>query len=324
MDGPQALDALKVTEEAAISASRLAGKGDPTAIDQAGTDAMRRVLATLNIDGRVVIGEGERDEAPMLYIGERVGLGGEGSLPVDIAVDPVEGTTVTAKGLPNAVAVIAMAERDGLLHAPDIYMEKLIVGPPSAGRVDLNWPVAANLKGIATALDRSVDELVVVVLDRPRHEQLIAEVRAAGARIRLIGDGDVIAAIAAAVRGTGVHAVMGTGGAPEGVLAAAALKCLGGEIQGRFVVRNDDERGRLERAGVSSDRVYKTDDLAPGRRLVFAATGITGGDVLNPVRFFSGGARTHSVTMSYSERLVRFLETVHLWDQGARVHVQFR
>lgn len=324
MHGPQALDALRVTEEAAIAASRLAGKGDPAAIDQAGTDAMRRVLGNLRIHGRVVIGEGERDQAPMLYIGEEVGLGGDGALHVDIAVDPVEGTTVTAKGLPNAVSVIAMAERDGLFHAPDTYMEKLIVGPSAAGRVDLNWPVAANLRGIATALDRSIDELVVVILDRPRHEKLIAEVRAAGARVRLIGDGDVIAAIAAAVRGSGVHAVMGTGGAPEGVLAAAALRCLGGEIQGRFIARNEDERHRLDRAGVSLHRVYRTEDLAPGEAIVFAATGITGGDLLNPVRFFRGGARTHSLAMSHAERLVRFLETVHLWDQGARFEVQFR
>jgi len=324
MQGPQALDALRVTEEAAIAASRLAGKGDPAAIDQAGTDAMRRVLGTLRIAGRVVIGEGERDQAPMLYIGEEVGLGGDGALPVDIAVDPVEGTTVTAKGLPNAVSVIAMAEREGLFHAPDTYMEKLIVGPSAAGRVDLTWPVAANLRGIATALERSADELVVVILDRPRHEKLIAEVRAAGVRVRLIGDGDVIAAIAAAVRGSGVHAVMGTGGAPEGVLAAAALRCLGGEIQGRFVARNEDERLRLDRAGVSLQRVYRTEDLAPGESIVFAATGITGGDLLSPVRFFRGGARTHSLAMSYADRLVRFLETVHLWDQGARLEVQFR
>ncbi len=234
MERALVLDTVRVTEQAAIAASRVSGKGDSDLVDQAGVDAMRRVLNELDIDGEIVIGEGERDEAPMLYIGEKVGKAGEGSWPVDIAVDPVEGTGIAARLVSNAVAVIAMSEKDGLFKAPDTYMEKLIVGPPAAGKVDITWPVAANLRSVAMSLDRTVEDLTVVILDRPRHKELLRQVRSAGARVKLIGDGDVIAALAAAVRGTGVHAVMGTGGAPEGVLAAAALKCLGGEIQGRF------------------------------------------------------------------------------------------
>ncbi len=315
-------DAVRVTEQAAIAASRVAGKGDPDLVDQAGVDAMRAVLNELPIDGEIVIGEGERDEAPMLYIGERVGLARAGDWAVDIAVDPVEGTNITARMINNSVAVIAMSERGGLFQAPDTYMEKLIVGPPAKGKVDLTWPVAANLRGVALSLDRAVDDLTVVILDRPRHEELVREVRDAGARVKLIGDGDVIAALATAVRGTGVHAVMGTGGAPEGVLAAAALKCLGGEIHGRFRPRNDDERRRLVAAGASEDRVYRTEDLAPGHDIVFSASGITDGDLLRGVKFFKNGARTHSITMGYRSRLIRFTDSVHLLGDGARVTVQ--
>ena len=209
-----------------------------------------------------------------------MGRGGEGAWPVDIAVDPVEGTGITARMVSNSVAVIALAEKGGLFQAPDTYMEKLIVGPPAAGKVDLTWPVAANLSAIAQSLDRAVEDLTIVILDRPRHEDLLKRVREAGARVKLIGDGDVIAALAAAVRGTNVHAVMGIGGAPEGVLAAAAVKCLGGEIQGRFKPRNDKERERLEAMGASAERVYSTQDLAPGENIVFSATGITDGDIL--------------------------------------------
>ncbi len=316
------LDTVRVTEQAAIAASRVAGKGDPMLVDQAGTDAMRRVLNELDIDGEIVIGEGERDEAPMLYIGERVGLASEGAWEVDIAVDPVEGTNITARMINNSVAVIAMAERGGLFQAPDTYMEKLIVGPPAKGKVDLTWPVAANLRGVALSLDRAVDDLTVVILDRPRHEQLIAEVRDAGARVKLIGDGDVIAALAAAVRGTGVHAVMGIGGAPEGVLAAAALRCLGGEIQGRFKPRNDDERRRLESMGANEERIYRTEDLASGQNIVFGATGITDGDLLRGVKFFKNGARTHSITMGMRSSVIRFTDSVHLLGDGARVTIQ--
>lgn len=322
MERALVLDTVRVTEQAAIAASRAAGKGDSDLVDGAGTDAMRRILNELDIDGEIVIGEGERDEAPMLFIGERVGKGGEGVWPVDIAVDPVEGTDITARMVNNAVAVIALAEKGGLFQAPDTYMEKLIVGPPAAGKVDLTWPVAANLRTIAQSIDRAVEDLTVVILDRPRHAELLKEVREAGARVKLIGDGDVIAALAAAVRGTNVHAVMGIGGAPEGVLAAAALKCLGGEIQGRFRPRNDAERERLETMGASAERVYTTNNLAPGESIVFSATGITDGDILKGVRFFKNGARTHSVTMGYRSRVMRFSDAVHLLGDGARVTVQ--
>ena len=316
------LDTVRVTEQAAIAASRVAGKGESDLVDQAGTDAMRRVLNELEINGEIVIGEGERDEAPMLYIGERVGRGGDDAWDVDIAVDPVEGTGITARMINNAVAVIALAESGGLFQAPDTYMEKLIVGPPAKGKVDLTWPVAANLRGIALSLDRDVDDLTVVILDRERHEKLIREVRDAGARVKLIGDGDVIAALSAAVRGTNVHAVMGTGGAPEGVLAAAALKCLGGEIHGRFRPRNAEEKRRLEEKGGSVDRVYRTEDLAPGKMVVFSASGITDGDLLRGVKFFKNGARTHSITMGYQSRVIRFTDSVHLLGDGARVTIQ--
>jgi fructose-1,6-bisphosphatase II len=316
------LDTVRVTEQAAIAASRVAGKGDEDLVDGAGTDAMRRVLNELDIDGEIVIGEGERDEAPMLYIGERVGRKGANAWPVDIAVDPVEGTGITARMVNNAVAVIALAEKGGLFQAPDMYMEKLIVPPPAAGKVDLRWPVAANLASIAQSLDREVSDLTVVILDRPRHEELLREVRAAGSRVKLIGDGDVIAALSVAIRGTSVHAVFGSGGAPEGVIAAAAMKCLGGEIQGRFVPRNDAERSRLEAMGASADRVYGTADLAPGRHLVFSATGITDGELLRGVKFFRGGARTHSVTMGHYSRVVRFSDAIHLLDRDARVSIQ--
>ncbi len=314
-----ALEIVRVTEQAALAAGRWTGKGDKHMVDEVATEAMRQVLNELPISGTVVIGEGEMDEAPMLYIGEKLGLGGP---EVDIAVDPVEGTNIAAKGLPNAVTVIAISEKGGLFHAPDMYMEKLIVPPPAAGKVGLDWPVEANLKAIALALNRDVEDLVVVVLDRPRHEKLISEIRAAGARVKLIGDGDVIAALAAALRGTGVHAVMGIGGAPEGVLAAAALKALGGEIQARFYPEDEEERARLESMGASAEKIYKTEDLAPGKEIVFAATGITDGDILRGIRYFGGGARTHSLAMGFATKVVRFIDSIHLFDEGARVTVR--
>lgn len=322
MERALVLDTVRVTEQAAIAASRVAGKGDSELVDQAGTDAMRRVLNELDIDGEIVIGEGGRDEAPMLFIGEKVGRGGPGAWPVDIAVDPVEGTGITARLVNNSVAVIAIAEKGGLFQAPDTYMEKLIVGPPAAGRVNLAWPVAANLNTVAQSLDRRIEDLTVVILDRPRHKELLREVREAGARVKLIGDGDVIAALAAAVRNTGVHAVMGIGGAPEGVLAAAALKCLGGEIQGRFRPRNEEEAKRLAAMGVSTEKIYRTEELAPGENIVFSATGITDGDMLKGVRFFKDGARTHTVSMGYKSRVLRFSDAVHLLGDGARVTIQ--
>lgn len=315
-------DTIRMTEHAAIAASRVAGMGDESLVDQAGTEAMRTVLNDLNIDGRIVIGEGERDEAPMLFHGERVGKGQPGGREVDIAVDPVEGTGITAKLVNGAVAVIALAERGGLLNAPDVYMEKLIVGPPATGQVQLGAPAQHNLQAIASSLGRDVNDLTVAILDRSRHEGLVAEVRATGARVKLIGDGDVIAAISAAFKGTNVHAVMGTGGAPEGVLAAAALKCLGGEIQGRFLARKTGEQSRLDAAEIDMGAVYTTERLAPAAHLVFAATGITDGDLLKGVKFFGQGARTHTVSMGLASRVIRFSDGVHLLGDGARVHVQ--
>lgn len=322
MERALVLDIVRVTEQAAIAAGRVVGKGDSDLVDQAGVDAMRRVLNELTIDGEIVIGEGERDEAPMLYIGEKVGLADEGSWKVDIAVDPVEGTGIAARMVNNAVAVIAIAEQGGLFKAPDTYMEKIIVGPPAAGKVNLAWPIAANLQNIAMSLDRAITDLTITILDRPRHEELIQEVREAGARVKLIGDGDVIAALAAAVRGTNVHGVMGIGGAPEGVLAAAALRCLGGEIQGRFKPRNDEERKRLEAMGANDSKIYNTEELAPGKSIVFSATGITDGDLLRGVKFFKDGARTHTISLGYKSRIVRFSDAVHLLAEGARVNIQ--
>ena len=313
------LDIVRVTEAAAIAAARHMGEGDTDRADQAAVTAMREVLAGLPIRGRIVIGEGERDEAPMLYIGEEVG-GGDG-FDVDVAVDPVEGTNLVAKGLPNAIALIATTERGGILHAPDIYMEKLIVPPQAAGKVDLRWSPERNLRVLADALGRQVNDLTVVILDRPRHADLIAAVRRAGARIKLISDGDVAPAISAAISGPGVHAVMGIGGAPEGVLAAAALRCLGGEIQARLWYRNDGERQRAREMGISDpDRIFRTEDLVRGKTLVFAATGITDGDLFRGVRLFGGGVRTHSLVMTATAGRIRFVDSIHIEDR-ARVGV---
>jgi len=275
-------------------------------------DAMRKEMESVDIDGTIVIGEGERDEAPMLYVGEKVGKGG---YPVDIAVDPLEGTNLCATGAPNAIAVLGASEKGGLLHAPDIYMEKLVVGPSSKGKVDINAPVEDNLKVIAKSLDRDVNDLVVIVLDRPRHERLIADIRKAGARIRLIGDGDLSAGISAAVVGTGVHAVMGTGGAPEGVLTAAAMRCLNGEIQAKLVLTKESDRERLKRMGIPDiQRVYHTEDLAPGKSIIFAAAGVTDGALLRGVRFFGDGTRTHTLVMTTVPHQVRFIDTIHAKD----------
>ncbi len=313
-----ALEMVRVTEAAAISSARFMGRGDRHGADQAATEAMRRTLDEVEMAGCIVIGEGERDEAPMLYIGELVGDGKPGQPEIDIAVDPLEGTNLVAKGVGNAITVLAASERGGLLNAPDTYLDKLCVGPVAAGHVDIRDPAAENLNRIAEALGRRVSDLTVVILDRDRHATLIEDVRATGARIKLISDGDLSAAISCAVSGTGVHAVMGTGGAPEGVLTAAALRCLGGEIQARFRFRNDDERAHAERMGVlgaDEERVYTTTDLAPGENLVFSATGVTAGDLLHGVRFFGGGARTHSLVMGYQTKQVRFVDTVHMFDR---------
>ncbi len=250
------LEVLRVVEEAAIASARTMGMGDAKTADHAAVESMRRCLDTIAIHGTIVIGEGERDQAPMLFIGEKVGSAKDqaDALSVDIAVDPLEGTNLCATGAGGAITVLAASERGGLLHAPDCYMEKIVVGPAAKGAVDLEAPVKHNLKAIARRLQRGVDDLVVVVLDRPRHEQLMADIREAGARIRLIGDGDLSAGIAAAVAGTGVHAVMGSGGAPEGVLTAAALRCLNGEIQGRLVVKDDAQKERMQAMGIHDVR----------------------------------------------------------------------
>jgi fructose-1,6-bisphosphatase II len=318
-----ALEMVRVTEAAAIASARFMGRGDNTEADRAATEAMRLTMDEIDMTGTIVIGEGERDEAPMLYIGERVGRPGiaregGGSLPeIDIAVDPLEGTNLVAHGQSNAITVLAASERGGLLHAPDTYFEKLCVGPVVAGKVDIRDAPSDNVRRIAAALGRNVNDITIVILDRPRHEALIEEVREAGARIKLISDGDLSAAISCAVSGTGVHAVMGIGGAPEGVLTAAALRCLGGEIQARFRFRNDEERARALRMGIADDdHVYTTQELASGENLVFAATGVTAGDLLQSVRFFGGGARTHSLVMAYRTQQVRFIDTVHMFDRS--------
>ena len=321
------LEFLRAVEAAAIASARTMGQGDRHNADAVAVKAMRAVMDTVPMDGTIVIGEGERDEAPMLYIGERVGAAQHekaAAYPqVDIAVDPLEGTNLCATGAPNAITVLAASERGGLLHAPDIYMEKIVVGPTCKGAVELDAPVADNLRAIARRLDRDVEDLVVIVLDRPRHEKLIHDIRAVGARIRLIGDGDLSAGISAAVVGTGVHAVMGTGGAPEGVLTAAAMRCLNGQILARLVVSKPEHEERMAKMGIKdSKRIYDTEDLAPGKKIIFACTGVTEGNLLRGVRFFGEGVRTHSLIMTLDERQVRFVDTVHL-EKRPDVKVRF-
>ncbi|WP_022726942.1 class II fructose-bisphosphatase [Fodinicurvata sediminis] len=309
MDRNLALEVVRVTELAALAASKLMGRGDEKAADMQAVNAMRAGLNSMTIDGTVVIGEGERDEAPMLYIGEKVGAGGP---RVDIALDPLEGTTITAKGGPNALTVVAMAEEGGFLNAPDVYMDKIAVGGGlPEDLVDLDATPAENLKELAKAKQMDVDDLVVCILDRPRHSELIAKVREAGARIMLIGDGDVSGVIATSQAESGVDAYMGSGGAPEGVLAAAALRCIGGQFQGRLTFRNDDERARAKRWGITDmDRKYNLDDLAGGE-VMFAATGVTDGSMLRGVRRQPGGAITHSLVMRSKSGTIRFVETRH-------------
>lgn len=310
MDRNLALEVVRVTEAAALSCSVMVGRGDEKQADQLAVNAMRKALNSLDIDGKVVIGEGERDEAPMLYIGERVGSG-KGP-KVDIALDPLEGTTIAANGGTNALAVVAMAQEGGFLNAPDVYMEKIAVGPGlPEGVVDLDAGVAENIRNLAKARQAEMADLLICILDRPRHKDLIAQVRAAGARIMLIGDGDVSGVIATAQPETGVDMYIGTGGAPEGVLAAAALQCIGGQMQGRLVFRNDDEKTRAARMGVTDfSRKYRLDDLAHGD-VMFAATGVTSGAMLKGVRRFAGGAATHSIVMRALTGTVRVIEATH-------------
>jgi fructose-1,6-bisphosphatase II len=310
------LELVRVVEEAAVAAARTMGQGDRDGADLAAVQAMRRAFEDVPIAGTIVIGEGERDEAPMLYIGEPVGAAPTDGAPypeIDIAVDPLEGTNLCATGAANSIAVLAASERGGLLHAPDCYMEKIIAGPACAGVLDIDAPVEDNLKAIARRLDRKVRDLVVMVLDRPRHERLIQDIRTAGARIRLIGDGDLSAGIAAAVRGAGVHVVMGIGGAPEGVLTAAAMRCLYGEMVARLVVDSPELEARMERMGIRDPhRVYRAEGLAPGNQIIIVACGVTTGDLLTGVRFFGNGYRTHSIVMTLAPNKVRFVDTVHM------------
>jgi fructose-1,6-bisphosphatase II len=317
---------LRVVENAAIASARTMGQDDRRLSDQVATEAMRHTMDSIPMRGTIVIGEGERDEAPMLYIGEKVGAefpDGNDVPEVDIAVDPLEGTNLCATGAPGSITVLAASERGGLLNAPDCYMEKIVVGPSCKGAVEMDAPVADNLKNIAKRLDRDVADLVVIVLDRPRHAKLIADIRAAGARIRLIGDGDLSAGIAAAVLGTGVHAVMGSGGAPEGVITAAAIRCLNGYMIGRLVIGKPELEERIARMGIKDkNKIYEAEDLAPGKQLIFAATGVTDGALLKGVRFFGEGTRTSSVTMTLCTAKVRFVDSIHL-ERGPNVKVRF-
>jgi fructose-1,6-bisphosphatase class II len=302
------------------------GKGDRRLADDVATQAMRRTMDNVPMRGTIVIGEGERDEAPMLYIGEKVGAefpDGTEVPDVDIAVDPLEGTNLCATGAPGAITVLAASERSGLLNAPDCYMEKIVVGPSCKNAVELDAPVADTLKNIAKRMERDVEDLVVVVLDRPRHEKLISDIRNAGARIKLIGDGDLSAGIAAAVIGTGVHAVMGSGGAPEGVITAAAIRCLNGYMLGRLVINKPELEERIARMGIKDkNKIYEAEDLAPGKQLIFAATGVTDGSLMRGVRFFGEGIRTSSVILTLRTGKVRFIDSIHL-EKGPDVKVRF-
>jgi fructose-1,6-bisphosphatase II len=310
MERELALEFVRVTEAAALASGRLMGRGDKEAADQAAVDAMRRVFDTVHVTGTVVIGEGEMDEAPMLYIGEKVGTGVDPR--VDIAVDPLEGTNLVSKGLPNALSVVAVAPEGCLLHAPDIYMEKIAVGPRAKGCINLDEPVAVNLKAVARALERDVRDLTAIILDRPRHAKIIAEIRAAGARVKLITDGDVSAAIATAIEDTGVDILFGTGGAPEGVIAAAALKCLGGEMQGRLKPDGEEELRRVHKMGLAdANKLLLLDDLVIGDDIFFAATGITDGDMLRGVRYSGQTAKTHSLVMRGITGTIRNISATH-------------
>jgi fructose-1,6-bisphosphatase class II len=318
---------LRATEKAAIAAARTMGYGDGKRSDLEAVEAMRTEMMKLRMRGRIVIGEGERDKAPMLYVGEELGLENddEGRLrpEIDIAVDPLEGTNLCATGTPNAIAVLAASESGGLMKAPDIYMDKIVVGPTAAPAVDLTAPVEENLKGIADAFGRQVNELTVVVLDRERHQELIREIRDAGARIKLIGDGDLSGGIAAAVRGTGVHVAMGIGGAPEGVLTAAAMRCLNGRMQGRLTPLAKWQEDRLDEMGIEdSGRVYETSELAGGSDIIFSATGVTDGDLLRGVRFFAHGVRVSSLFMSLKTNTVRFVDTIYQ-ESGGELSITF-
>lgn len=303
------MEFVRVTEAAAVASARLMGTGDKIAADQAAVDAMRKAFDRIDISGTVVIGEGEMDEAPMLYIGEHVGAGGP---EVDIAVDPVEGTTLVSKGLPGSIAVMAIAPKGTLLHAPDMYMEKIAVGSRAKGCIDINKSVTENLKNVATAMNRRVEDLVVVILDRERHEKIIHEARSAGARIKLISDGDVSPIVSAGIEGSGVHMLLGVGGAPEGVLGAAAIKCLGGDMQARLWPEGPEDVERAAKMGITDiNKVFTIDDLVKGDEVFFTATAITDSDMLRGVQFFGEGVRTHTISMRLSSGTIRFVDAIH-------------
>ena len=313
MDRTLSLEFARVVEAAALRSGRLLGRGQKDAADGLAVDAMRQAFDSVRISGTVVIGEGEIDEAPMLYIGEHVGAGGP---EVDIAVDPIEGTNLIAKGQNGAIAVMAIAEKGGLLHAPDMYMEKLCVGPRGAGAIDITKSLTENIKNVAAKMERSVEEITLVMLDRERHQGLMKEAREVGARIMLISDGDVNPAMECCIEGSGVHMFVGTGGAPEGVLAAAALKCVGGDMQARLKPETDEEIRRCHEMGITDvNQVLTLDDLVRTDDVIFAATAITRGNLLNPIQYFPGGARTHTIVMRSKTGTVRFLDTVHMDDK---------
>ena len=317
MERELALEFVRVTEAAALATGRLMGRGDKNAADEAAVEAMRRTFDTVSVDGVVVIGEGEMDEAPMLYIGEKVGIG----VPpkVDVAVDPLEGTNLVAKGIPNAISVLAVAPRDSLLHAPDIYMSKIAVGPKAKGCIDLDAPVKENITAVAKALGKKIEDMVATILDRERHQDIIDELRRLGVRVKLISDGDVSAAISTAIERTGVDILFGIGGAPEGVLAAAALQCLGGEMQARLMPEGDQERDRIIQMGLKDPKqLLLMKDLIKGDDVIFSATGITDGDFLLGVRYAGNVATTHSVVMRGLTGTVRFIKATHRLDLKPR------
>ena len=309
MNRQLSMEFVRVTEQAALRSGRLMGKGDKEGADQLAVDGMHAEFAKTPITGTVVIGEGEMDEAPMLYIGEKVGMGGE---EVDIAVGPLEGTNLVAKGQNGAIAVLAIAPKGCLLHAPDMYMEKLCVGPRGKGLIDIDKPVTENLAALAKGMDREISDLTVVILDRERHEKIIRECRQAGARIRLITDGDVAPAVECGIEGSGIHMVIGSGGAPEGVLAAVGLKCLGGDMQARLLPQNKEEITRMHEMGIDDpSRVLTLDDLVSGDDCIFAATAVTDCNLMRGVQYFGGGCRTQTMLLRYKTGTVRFIDTIH-------------
>lgn len=312
MDRDLSLNIARVTEAAALSGAKFLGKGDKNGADGAAVDAMRRMFDTVHINGTVVIGEGEIDEAPMLYIGEEIGMGGRSDEAVDIAVDPIDGTTAIANGMNNAIAVVAVAPEGCLLHAPDVYMKKIAAGPKAKGAIRLDDTVENNIRRVSEAIGKAPEEMTVSVLDRPRHDELIKEIRATGARIKKIKDGDIVTAIYTCFEESGIDMIMGIGGAPEGVIAAAALKCLGGDLQGKLVMYDDAQKERVAKSPADPEKIYTIEDLVKGDDVIFAATGVSNGDLLKGVRYMKGNkATTQSLVLRLPSKTVRFIDSVH-------------